>query len=388
MAKDTEKKPPKEKKKRSRAAVILWSFTGVLVLLLGGVALMFFQFPEILEDILGKTLVQDIRDRIPVPALQDDAGSEQNIEKETAAADRKERKARRGDQGDRDGPDILGERSHQVKPGESLWGIAKMGELVDNAWEWRTILLQNADKIDYAFISAEDISEGKGAWMVMLPAGLELTVTQPLVSEYSGKMKGRKWIFQLAAVSEARVNKAISVVRILMRDGYYANLERFEQGDKVWYRIRSGFYDSEEAASETAEEIRERYLEENLFPHTPLIFRASSEERSGRGMVFGAQLANPWVIELARRDSHREALRDLHRVKGSGKLAYIWQTLDAPDGPYVYQVRIGFFGSEEEASDVFAGKNEGFWEDARSIRIESLVESLPGQPHKLGKISF
>ena len=45
MAKNTEKKPPKEKKKRSRAVVILWSFTGVLLLLLGLYAIMFFGLP-------------------------------------------------------------------------------------------------------------------------------------------------------------------------------------------------------------------------------------------------------------------------------------------------------------------------------------------------------
>ena len=385
MAKDTEKKPPKEKKKRSRAAAILWSFTGVLVLLLGALAFTFFQFPGILEDLLGEAQVEEFRELITGPADQDDAGSAKNIGKETAATDRRDRKARKAD---RDGLAMEGERSHQVQPGESLWGIAKMGELVDNPWEWRTILLQNADKIDYAFISSEDIAEGKGAWKVMLAVGQELTVIQPPMSEYSGKMKGRKWLFQLAAVSENNGNKAITVVRTLMRDGYYANLERFVQGDKIWYRIRSGFYDNEEDAWEIAEEIRERYLDENLFPHTPRVFLASKEERSGSGMIFGAQLANPWAVEFARRDSHREALLDLRRVKGSGKLAYIWQTLDAPDGPYIYQVRIGFFGSEEEAGEVIAGKNKGIWEDARSIRIESLVESLPGQPHKLGNISF
>ena len=390
MAKDTEKKPPKEKKKRSRAAVILWSFTGVLLLLLGLYAIMFFGLPEVLEEAegtLGLTVAQDIGGWIAGPGDGDEAGSEENIAKETAATDRKERKARRGKQDDRGAPDFQGDRSHQVKPGETLWGIAKMGELVDNPWEWRTILLQNADKIDYAFISAEDVLEGLGAWKVILPAGQELTVTQPALSEIRGEMKGRKWLIQLAAVREARVNKAISVVRVLMRDGYYANLEHFVKKDNsAWFRIRSGFYDRKEDAEDTAEEIHQRYLEE--FLDDPKVYRASDEERSGRGMVFGAQLANPWVVELTRRDSHREALRDLRRVKGSGNLAYIWQSLDAANGLYVYRVRIGFFGSEEEANKVFEGKTEGVWEDAQSKRIQSLVETLPGQPHKLGKFSF
>lgn len=388
MAKDTEKTPPKEKKKRSRVAVFFWSVTGALLLLLGLYAIIFYALPKELREVeesLGLTWSQDISELIVEVAGEDVAGIERNIEKQTSAADRRERKSREKTPA---GLDFEGERSHQVKPGETLWAIAKLGELVDNPWEWRTILMQNADKIDYAFISAEDILEGKGAWKVMLAVGQELSVTQPPEGEYSGKMKGRKWLIQLAAVREARMSKAVSVVRTLMRDGYYANLERFEQGEMVWYRIRSGFYDSKEEASNTADKILAKYLAENLFPSEALVFPASSDERSGRGVVFGAQLANPWVVEFTKRNSHRDALRDLRRVKAKGNLAYIWQTLDSPDGDFVYQVRIGFFGSEEEAKAVFAGKSEGVWEGARTIRIDSLVETLPGQPHKLGGISF
>ncbi|HEX7926452.1 MAG TPA: LysM domain-containing protein, partial [bacterium] len=55
------------------------------------------------------------------------------------------------------------EHTHTVKAGENLWSIAKQGGLVTNPWEWRTILVQNRDKISYAFISEDD-----GAWKVMV----------------------------------------------------------------------------------------------------------------------------------------------------------------------------------------------------------------------------
>lgn len=369
----------KVKKKRSRIAVILWSFTAVVVMLIGILAILFFGFPDVLEDPNLK-LVKEAGELIIGLGEQGKAELEKLIEQETSTADSRGKTPKRGKL------TFQGERSHQVQAGESLWGIAKMGELVDNQWEWRTILMQNSDKIDYAFISAEDVSDGNGAWKVMLPVGQELVVNQPDLPELRGKMEGKKWLIQFAAVKEARVNKGVSVVRAMMREGYYANLERFELDGQVWYRIRSGFYDSKNDASNTAEEIHEQFFEE--FLGTPRVFRASEAEKSGDGMVFGAQLANPWAIEFARRDSHREALRDLRKVKGGENLAYIWQTADGPGGSYAYQVRIGFFDSENAANAMSTGKKAGIWGDARSIRIDSLVETLPGQPHQLGQISF
>ena len=66
------------------------------------------------------------------------------------------------------------EGTHTVKAGENLWSIAKQGDLVTNPWEWRTILVQNKDKISYAFISEED-----GAWKVMVEEGKVLKVKAP-----------------------------------------------------------------------------------------------------------------------------------------------------------------------------------------------------------------
>lgn len=364
----------KETKKRRLPVTLLWGLLG-LVILLAGVASALYYMNE--EQTAENSFLRVTQDFV--------AKGRQTLEKGKSLFDdtiqrglSEDDKPMDEERGSRLEPD--GSRSYTVKAGENLWAIARESNLVDNPWEWRTILLQNADKIDYAFISEES-----GSWMVMMAEGQELTVREEeRLAE--PPPEGRKFAFQLASMAERQLNRAVQVVRILMRDGYYAYLYPFEQDSQIWYRIRSGFYDSKAKAKAVGEAVRERYTKQNYFPDPLWIVEPTSEELSGSDLVFGAQLINPWVAELADRDSHREALADLREVTGAGEFAYILQSRNPITRRFIYKVRIGFYNSEARTQEVLADKTDEVWKGAKAIKIDQFEETLPGQTHRLGDV--
>jgi hypothetical protein len=268
-------------------------------------------------------------------------------------------------------------RTYQVKAGETLWHIAQESNLVDNPWQWRTILIQNRDKIEWAFINDEE-----QAWKVMLATGQQLSVHpdgQPPVE----LGPGRKYAFQLASMNERQRRRGEFVVRTLMKDGYYAYLYRTQQNGQTWYRVRSGFYDSEAKARALGAEIRQRYTTQNFFPEEPWVLQPGAAELRGEGLEFGAQLVHPWVMELRDRETHGEAVQDLRGVRSLGQFAYVWQARNDLTKRFVYRVRIGFFGSEERAKALLGGKSGALWEGAKAVKVDKLEETLPGQPTRL-----
>ncbi len=272
-------------------------------------------------------------------------------------------------------------RSYRVKKGETLWRIAEESGLVDNPWEWRTILVQNQDQIEWAFINDEE-----QAWKIMMAEGQTLTV-DPGDPGQDMAPAGEKFAVQLASVSGDQRRRAEFVVRVLMRDGYYGYVYRHVEGGRTWFRVRSGFYDSEARARAVGRAIKERYTEPAYFPDELWVLKPSRAEQRGTNVVFGAQLTNPWVVELGDRETHGAAVRELRRVRGTGELAYIWQTRDPLSKRFVYRVRIGYFASEEEARAAYAGRSGELWEPAHPVKVEKLEETLPGQHIVLGGLS-
>jgi hypothetical protein len=218
----------------------------------------------------------------------------------------------------------------------------------------------------------------------MIAQGQRLTVKpdgQPR-AEVSGE---KKYTFQLASMNERQFKRGQFVVRTLMKDGYYAYLYRHEDKGQTFYRIRSGFYDSEAKAKALGAEIKERYAKQNFFPEALWVVQPSAAEQRGEGLVFGALLANPWVVELRDRDTHAAALSDLHLVAKAGDFSYIWQTKNELTKRFVYRVRIGFFGSEDAAKKLLQGKSGEPWGDAKTLKVDKFEETLPGQPMFLGE---
>ena len=366
------KQPEPAKAKRKGSSTLIWGLLGLVILMAGVVSALYYINRERIQTDSRLRVIKDFVAKV-----------DQTIEKgkSTVSSTLEKGKSATGVGGGQlaSAPGADGARTYTVKAGENLWHIARESGLVDNPWQWRTILLQNRDKIEWAFINDQEQD-----WKVMIAQGQRLTVKpdgQPRV-EVSGE---KKYTFQLASMNERQLKRGLFVVRTLMKDGYYAYLYRHEDKGQVFFRIRSGFYDSEARAKALGAEIKARYAKQNFFPDALWVVPPSAAEQRGEGLVFGAQLANPWVVELRDRDSHADALSDLHQVAKAGDFAYIWQTQNPLNKRFVYRVRIGFFGSEVAAKKLLEGKSGEPWGDAKALKVDKFEETLPGQPMVLGE---
>ena len=373
MAKQPEPAKAKGKAKRKGSSTLLWSLLGLVILMAGVVSALYYINRERIQTDTRLKVIKDFVAKVDQTIQKGKSTVSSTIQQGKSLTQRVTGPVAGGIESA-----LGGGRTYTVKAGDNLWHIARESGLVDNPWQWRTILLQNRDKIEWAFINDKEQD-----WKVMIAKGQQLTVKpdgQPHV-EVSGE---KKFAFQLASMNERQLKRGEFVVRTLMKDGYYAYLYRVEVKGQTFYRIRSGFYDSEAKAKAIGEEIRQRYTKQNFFPDALLVQQPTKAEQRGEGLVFGAQLANPWVVELRDRDTHAEAVADLHKVRRVGDFAYIWQTQDELKKRFVYRVRIGFFGSEESAKKLIQGKSGEPWSDARTIKIDKFEETLPGQPMYLG----
>jgi hypothetical protein len=381
MAKQPQAPPKaKGKAKRKGSSTLLWGLLGLVILTAGVVSALYYMNRERIQSDTRLKVIKDFVAKVDQTIEQGKSTLSTTIEKGKTAAGTAGQKLSSMKPDSMKMPGTGGGRTYTVKGGENLWRIAKESGLVDNPWQWRTILIQNRDKIEWAFINDDEQD-----WKVMIAKGQQLSVQpdgQPHV-EVSGE---RKYAFQLASMNERQRKRAELVVRTLMRDGYYAYLYRTEQDGQTWYRIRSGFYDSEARARAVGGEIRARYTKENFFPEDLWVMQPKAAEQRGDGMVFGAQLVNPWVVELRDRETHGEAVADLRRVGKLGDFAYIWQKKNPDSGRYVYHVRIGFFGSEDAAKKLMSGKSGDTWSGARAVKVDKFEETLPGQPILLGEM--
>jgi hypothetical protein len=377
MAKQPEAPKGKGKTKRKGSSTLLWGLLGLVILTSGVVAALYYMNRDRIESDARLRVIKDFMATVDKTIEQGKSTFSTTIEKGRSAAGVATDKLT-----SMKPPAVPGfgggARTYTVKGGENLWRIAADSGLVDNPWQWRTILIQNRDKIEWAFIN-----ETEQDWKVMIARGQVLTVRpdgQPRV-EPSGE---RKYAFQLASMPARQRARAERVVRTLMRDGYYAYVYEAQANGQTVYRIRSGFYDSEARARAVGGQIRERYAKEGYFPDELWVMQPDAAEQKGDGMVFGAQLAQPWVVELRERGTHAEAVADLRRVAGAGDFAYIWQTQNAISKRFIYRVRVGFFGSEGAAKRLLDAHPGGVWEQAGTRKLDGFEETLPGQLMILG----
>lgn len=369
-------------KKRKVSTTLLWGLLGLVILTAGVVSALYYMNRERIESDARLTVIKDFVAKVDEAIEKGKSALDITLEKGKSAADVVGQKLAGLKPDSIKLPGLSGgTRRYRVKEGENLWAIARESNLVDNPWEWRTILIQNKDKIEWAFINEEE-----QAWKVMLATGQELTVRRDAQPDM-GEPQGKKFAFQLASMNEAQLKRAEFVVRVLMKDGYYAYLYRHEKDGRNWYRIRSGFYDSEARARAIGNEIKAHYTKQNYFPDDLWVMTPSPAEMRGENLVFGAQLINPWVVELSDRDTHGDAVKDLRRVGSVGEFAYIWQTRNSITKRYIYRVRIGFFASDADARKLFSGKSGALWKDAKTVKLHQLEETLPGQNLKLDGVN-
>jgi hypothetical protein len=274
-------------------------------------------------------------------------------------------------------PPAAGERSYRVQEGENLWAIARKGVLVDSPFEWRTIMVQNKDKIDYAFVSEET-----GEWKVLVESGEELRVKAHPPMASTGPVT-KKYAVQLMTVPEKQMGKALDMVKGLLSEGYYGYLYRIEDQGKAAFRVRVGFFESETQAKEIAGQILAKF--QGKLPQQYWVMIPSDRELRGELLEFGAQRAKPWVIELPVRGTHGEALEELKSASGIGEFVYIAQGRGNNFSRYVYRTRIGFFETAAQAEAVKTQHQDKLpqMSQAQVVELKNFEETLPGQNFKL-----
>lgn len=278
------------------------------------------------------------------------------------------------------------EQSYIVERGDSLWAIAQKKDLLDNPYEWKTILVQNKNKIDYTIISEET-----GSWKVIIEAGRKLKIKPRKVEKADLiSQKGKKrYALQLMSLELDKMDEAINIVKMLIQDGYYAYLyktrekiqTRSGKSSQYFYRIRTGFFVTEQEARTAGEEIFNKYRKLNIFPADYWPVLPSYSELGGELLDFGVQRTKPWIIQLSEYRSRKEAIETLKLITGLADFAYISQRKHKEEG-FEYRVRTGFFEQAVQARkqlDFIQRKLGNIFKKARVMEIKNLNESLPGQ---------
>ncbi len=129
----------------------------------------------------------------------------------------------------------------------------------------------------------------------------------------------------------------MSIVKFLITDGYHAYLYRTRDRIKppsskkaqYFYRIRIGFYETEQEALDVGEEIVYRYEDKHIFPMDYWAVLPSYGELNGELIDFGIQRNKPWIIQLGVKNSREEAIEDLKIIASIVDFSYISQKQDA-----------------------------------------------------------
>ena len=271
-----------------------------------------------------------------------------------------------------------GERTHVVQEGETLWSIAKTSGLVNSPWEWRTIVAQNRDKVESAFLGVD------GEWKVIMASGQTLTVRDTLPPA-SGAVE-KKWAIQIMTTNPSNRGRAREIVNRLLAEDVFAFMYLSRESGRPVYRVRSGFYETEVEAKVAAAAIRERHSASGLFPEEFWVTIPSDRELRGEQFDFGAQRTKPWVIELPQRGTRDEAMDDLRHAEDLADFGYIAQMHGQGRSRFLYVARIGFFASNAEAQSTLDSHADQIplLRAGRVFAPASFNEVLPGQRFKMG----
>lgn len=286
------------------------------------------------------------------------------------------------------------ENSYIVEEGDSLWKIAQKKDVLGDPWKWKTILIQNRDKINYTIVSEET-----GQWKVMVDAGKKLLIKPRETSNAKvsfDRSRKKKFALQLLSMNTDQLEKAVDIVKFLIKDGYYAYLYRTREKIKTsrgvsqyFYRIRVGFFETENEALNVGREIVNRYWDLNIFSNDYWAVLPSYRELNGELIDFGIQRNKPWIIQLSQTDSREDAIHDLSRIGNLVDFSYISQK-KKQEGGHFYRTRVGFFETQQEAYDMLGKIKESIkkpFAEAKVIELRHVMESAPGQSTGETKLS-
>jgi len=277
------------------------------------------------------------------------------------------------------------EKSYIVEEGDSLWKIAKKKDVLGDPWKWKTILIQNRDKINYTIFSEET-----GEWKVIVDAGKRLAIKPQETDKVStsfDRTRKKRYAVQLMSLNTDQLDKAVDIVKSLIKGGYHAYLYRTRdkikppnsQNAQYFYRIRVGFFETEREALDVGGEIVGRY--KRVFPPNYWAVLPSYSELNGELIDFGIQRNKPWIIQLSAQPSRQEALNDLKTLQSFVDFSYVSQKRE-PEGGFRYRTRVGFYETRSDASKALAeiqAQSEGRFNNAEVVEIKHVMEDAIGQ---------
>ena len=172
------------------------------------------------------------------------------------------------------------------------------------------------------------------------------------VKDILARKKRGKFSIQLISIEQEQFSHAVSLLKRLIHDGYYAYLQRTETKfeEKYWYRVRVGFFKNLEDARMTGREIIEKYKKEKLFPSKSWPVQPGPLELSRPMIDLRQPLNKSWVIQLPLYKNQSDALKDLADISTETDFSYISQKLDsASSEELLFRIRIGFFETKRDA---------------------------------------
>jgi len=286
------------------------------------------------------------------------------------------------------------EKSYIVEEGDSLWKIAKKKNVLDDPWKWKTILIQNREKINYTIFSEET-----GQWKVIVDAGKRLSwkSSEKTKAKTSfDRTRKKRYAVQLLSMNLDQLERGVNIVKFLIKDGYHAYLYRTRDKIKIrnskksqyFYRIRVGFFETEREAISVGEDIVDEYEEKKIFSPDFWAVLPSYSELNGELIDFGIQRNKPWIIQLTEVTSRSEAINDLKTLVSMVDYSYISQKRN-PEGGFLYRIRVGFYETRANANKVVAkirGNAVERFPDAEVLEIRHVMEDALGQ--STGKTSL
>lgn len=234
------------------------------------------------------------------------------------------------------------EKAALVEKSGAPWSIVRAGQSPP-AQQWKTILIFNDHKLDYTILP-----QTAGMWKIV-KAGQKLQVE--LANGMASSKEENQYAVQVLSVERRHFNRAVQLVQDLVNDGYYAYLQRTKEEfqNKHWYRVRIGFFKTEEEARYMGEEVYFRYRDVKDLPDNYWVVLPSSSELDQRLVDVQAQQNQPWMLELPIYNSKTKAVADLPGLIEIADFTYL--AYRQRGEKIQYRTRLGFFATQDNAKN-------------------------------------
>ena len=326
-------------KKRTFRLLLMWFTAFAMAGILG--LMIYFQMSDHQENVVGTLLIgppEELTDNTTVEQSQDNETTELMPEKVAKVFS------------------IDYELSHLVETSSPYWDVIPITEAGISSENWHTIMVQNRHKIDYTITPFSPrewhLVRSKNSIKVQFP--YEMSGVKDILA----RKKRGKFSIQLISIEHDRFPHAVSLLKRLLHQGYYAYLQRTETEfeNKYWFRVRVGFFKNLEDTRAAGNKIMQKFQEEELFSSKYWPVQPGPQELSRPVIDLRQPLNKPWVIQLPLYESHADVLKDLADLSTQTDFSYISQKLQSDSSDeQVYRIRIGFFETKQEAKRTVYG---------------------------------